>query len=273
MKNLLSSICLIVLLSNPTEAQLFDSDVYNVNPWVDIPVTIAAFGMNTWGLAITDRKPILDSATIYSLDPNDINAFDRPATMQDASRMHHAWDMSDIGMRGSIALPLVLLIDREIRNDYLPVILLYFQAQGITGTIWSWGAAMHIDRIRPLVYNPDVPYGEKTFHRNKNSFFSGHTSTAAVGSFFTAKVFCDYHPELGAKKFLIYGLAVIPPAFTGYYRYKGMKHFPTDVIAGMAVGGATGILVPHLHKHRKNKNLTMIPITGPYTGFAMSLKF
>ena len=75
------------------------------------------------------------------------------------------------------------------------------------------------------------------------------------------------------KKFIFYGLALIPPAFTGFYRYKGMKHFPTDVITGIAVGAATGILVPHLHKRRDHKNLTLIPVTGRYMGLAMSLKF
>ena len=51
-----------------------------------------------------------------------------------------------------------------------------------------------------------------------------------------------------------------------------MKHFPSDVLTGMAVGAATGILVPHLHKHRKNENLILVPVTGYVTGFAMSLK-
>jgi len=87
-----------------------------------------------------------------------------------------------------------------------------------------------------------------------------------------AKVYCDYHPELGPKKFIVYAIASIPPAFTGYYRYKGMKHFPTDVITGFAVGATTGILVHHLHK-RKGSNLSIIPVTGRYSGLAMTLKF
>jgi membrane-associated phospholipid phosphatase len=165
------------------------------------------------------------------------------------------------------------MLDREIRQYWAPVILLFLQTEAIAGNLYSWGAAIHIDRIRPLVYHPDVVYEDKTFIRNKNSFYSGHASTSAAASFFVAKVYCDYHPELGNKKFIFYGLALIPPAFTGFYRYKGMKHFPTDVMAGMAVGAATGILVPHLHKRRNNKNLTLVPVTGRYTGLAMSLKF
>ena len=78
---------------------------------------------------------------------------------------------------------------------------------------------------------------------------------------------------MGAKKFIFYGLAAIPPAFTGFNRVKGLKHFPTDVITGFTVGAATGILVPHLHK-KKNPNMVLIPVTGNrFTGFAMTLKF
>ena len=165
------------------------------------------------------------------------------------------------------------MLDKEIRQDWAPMLLLYLETEAIVGNLFSWGAAIHIDRIRPLVYNPDVSYEDKTFKRNKNSFYSGHTSSSAAASFFVAKVYTDYHPELGAKKFIFYGLAVIPPAFTGFYRYKGMKHFPTDVLTGLAVGAATGILVPHLHKHRNHNNLTLIPVAGRFTGFAMSLKF
>jgi membrane-associated phospholipid phosphatase len=262
-----------LLLFVEAQGQLFESNVYNVNPWIDGSITLAAFGMNAWGLNLADQKTPLDSLEIIQLDANDINSFDRSATRQDASYMHQAWHISDIGMRASILLPALLMLDKEIRQDWAPVILLFLEAEFITGSLWSWGAAIHIDRIRPLVYNPDVEYGEKTFIRNKNSFFSGHTSTSATASFYTAKVYCDYHPELGSKKLIFYGLALIPPAFTGYYRYKGMKHFPTDVLTGMAVGAAVGILVPHLHKKRKNENLTWIPVTGRYTGLAMSLTF
>jgi membrane-associated phospholipid phosphatase len=269
-------ICLLLtftLILPSVRGQLFDSDVYKVNPYTDGAITAAAAATSYWGMVIVDRKVPLDSTDIAKLDVNDINRFDRSATRQDPNFMHRAWDLSDVGMRGSMMMPAVLLLDREIRQDWAPVLLLYLETQAFVGNLFSWGAAIHIDRVRPLVYHPDVEYLEKIFIRNKNSFYSGHTSTSAAGSFFTAKVFCDYHPELGPKKFIIYGLAILPPAFTGYYRYKGMKHFPTDVLTGMAVGAATGILVPHLHKHRKRENLTLIPVTGHYNGLAMSLKF
>ena len=271
---IITAFLLISLVIIPdTQGQLFDSEVYNVNPYIDGAITVAGAATNYWGMVVLYRKPPLDSTEIASLNAKDINRFDRSATQQDAASMYTAWKISDVGMGVSFMLPGLLMLDKEIRQNWAPVILLFLQTEAIAGNLYSWGATIPVDRIRPLVYHPDVSYEDKTFVRNRNSFYSGHTSTAAAASFFTAKVYCDYHPELGNKKFIFYGLALIPPVFTGYYRYKGMKHFRTDVLAGMAVGAATGILVPHLHKHRKNTNLTMVPVTGRYTGLAMSLKF
>ena len=64
-----------------------------------------------------------------------------------------------------------------------------------------------------------------------------------------------------------YCAALIPPAIVGYYRYKAMRHFPTDIMVGMAVGATVGILVPHLHKTKKqDSNLSFIPFAGDISG-------
>jgi len=248
------------------------NQVYKINLWVDIPVTLGTFATNYWGLLVVDNKSRLDSTTILSLDANDVNRFDRSATRQNADFAPTALKLSDYGMAGSFMLPLLLMIDKEIRRDWAPVALMFLETQAITSNLFSWGAAVYIDRIRPLVYHPDIGWKEKTYIRNKNSFYSGHTSTSASASFFTAKVFCDYHPELGNKKYLIYSLALVPPLFTGFFRYKGMKHFPTDVLTGVVVGTTVGILVPHLHK-KTPENLSIVPYAGRMNGLALSLKF
>ena len=246
--------------------------VYEVNPNIDIPITAVAALTNYLALQIVPRKPRLDSMTIINLDPQDINRFDRSAALQDADYASTAQNFADIGMYGSFALPFLLLADKDIRKDWAELLLLYFETEAIAVNLFLWGGPTHIDRIRPLLYNPDVPYADKTFKASQNSFFSGHTASSATASFFAAKVYCDYHPELGNKKFIIYSFAVIPPAFTGFFRYKGGKHYPSDVIVGLAVGAGTGILIPYLHK-QKNANLAIVPFSGMYNGIALSLKF
>jgi membrane-associated phospholipid phosphatase len=164
------------------------------------------------------------------------------------------------------------MADKKIRQDWADILLLFVETQAIVGNLYSWGCVVYVDRIRPLVYNPDVPWEERTGVRTQNAYYSGHTSTSASASFFAAKVYCDYHPELGSKKYLIYSLALVPPVVTGFFRYKGMKHFPTDVLTGLVVGSAAGILIPHFHK-RTPANLSIAPFAGNVNGLALSLKF
>jgi len=275
---LVKKIVLILLLSaticniSAGERDSLRQKVYHINYYVDVPVTIVGITTASLGFALVDRKPPLDSLKIIGLDANDINRFDRSATWQDPEFAPVSRKISDATLAISNALPFFLLLNKRIRQDWADVLLLFLETQAIVGNLYSWGSVVHIDRIRPLVYNPDIPWEEKTGIRTKNAFYSGHTSMSASASFFTAKVYCDYHPELGNKKFLIYSLALVPPALTGFFRYKGLKHFPTDVITGLVVGASAGILIPHLHKKMKS-NLVVAPFAGHVNGLALSYKF
>jgi membrane-associated phospholipid phosphatase len=276
LKKITLSIILFLVIFN-LYAQEKDSlrlsqKVYTLNYWVDIPLTSVAAITGLLGASAVDSKSPLDSLTIIGLNANDINRFDRSATWQDAEFAPTARRISDVTLAVSNLLPLLLLADIEIRQDWGDVLLLFLETQAISANLYSWGCTVHVDRIRPLVYNPDVPWEEKTGARTKNAYFSGHTSMSSSASFFTAKVYCDYHPELGNKKYLIYSAAAIPPLLTGFFRYKGLKHFPTDVLTGMIVGACSGILVPHLHK-RTRSNLTIAPFAGQVNGMALSYKF
>jgi membrane-associated phospholipid phosphatase len=78
-----------------------------------------------------------------------------------------------------------------------------------------------------------------------------------------AKVLDDMHPELAGKRWLLYGAALVPTALVGYYRVEGGKHFPTDVLTGAFIGAAAGILVPHLHRVKPCRHLSLLPIASP----------
>jgi membrane-associated phospholipid phosphatase len=272
-KILLSLILALIFFDlSAQEKDSIQEEVYRINYSVDVPVTTVGIATALWGLSLVTGKSPLDSATIIGLDASDINGFDRSATWQDAGFAPTARTISDVSLGISNALPFLLFLDKEIRQDWAGILHLIFETQAIAGNLYSWGGAVHVDRIRPLVYNPDVAWEEKTEARNKNSFYSGHTSMATSACFFAAKVYCDYHPELEKKKFLVYSLAFIPAATTGFFRYKGLKHFPTDVITGLVVGAGVGMLIPHLHKRTK-ANLSVVPFAGPVNGLALSYKF
>ena len=244
--------------------------VYRVNRIVEIPVTAGLFIGYQLGLNQVYKKPALDSAEVMALNPYDIWKFDRRATMQDPAFRNQAHRISDAVMKGSVVMPFFLLLDRKVRNDWFDFITLYTQAHAVSGLSYVITASLY-DRNRPYVYNDEIPINDKMGTGTRNSFFSGHTSTTAVSTFFMAKVISDYHPELGNKKFLIFAAALVPPAVVGYYRYKAMKHYPTDVFMGLAVGAASGILIPHFHKiKRKTGNFSFVPIGGKVNGLYIS---
>jgi membrane-associated phospholipid phosphatase len=101
-------------------------------------------------------------------------------------------------------------------------------------------------------------------NNSRNSFFSGHVGSCAYSTFFMAKVYCDYHPELGAKKYLLYLAASVPPAIIGFARVKALAHFPSDVAVGFGLGAVIGIVLPELHKNRKFKDYSLGMFSSPY---------
>jgi len=257
-------------IQNKTFGQQTDtlsSSVYKVNRKVEIPLTAGLFAGTFFGFNYLLNKPGLDTNEVEQLNPENIWSFDRIASEQDASYRYEAQDLSDFFLNMSVILPGFLMLDKQIRKDWLDLLVLYGETHAINTSVYILTASF-FERVRPFVYHPDVPMESKLAKETCNSFYSGHVSTAASSSFFMAKVFSDYHPELGNKKYWLYGAALIPPAMVGIYRIKAMKHFPTDVITGLAIGAAAGIVIPHLHKiNRENsKKLSIIPFAGGVSG-------
>jgi len=259
-----------VTAQNKTEEK---KPVYKIKRKVEIPVTFGLFGASILGFEYLRNKPTLTYEEVMQLDSNDIWKFDRSATRQDASFRLRAQDISDIFLNSSIILPGILALDNHIRKDWIDLLVLYAESHFINTDIYILGASF-TKRIRPFIYNPEVPMEEKLAPETQNSFYSGHVSSAATASFFMAKVYSDYHPEIGNKKYLLYTAALIPPSLVGYYRYKAMKHFPTDLITGLVVGATAGILIPHLHKVKDDDSgLAIVPFAGKFSGLQVSYTF
>lgn len=246
--------------------------VYRVKWYIDAPIIVGGLVSNYYGVRVLKGKKGIDEATVLTLTPEDVPKFDRGATRQNPAFAETAMHMSDISLTTTIILPSLLLFDKKIRQDALRIGVIYLTTISLMSNCYSWGVG-RINRYRPYVYNPNESIERRTRNGSKNSFYGGHAAAAATCSFFAAKVFADYHK--GSKLVpVLYGLAVIPPAITAYYRYKAGMHFPSDLIVGTIAGAAIGIVVPELHKPRKkNKNMSFDPVIGPYQGFAMTYKF
>ncbi len=236
--------------------------IYKINPWVDGGIIAGTAAITVLGLNAQGRLPQLTNEEVLALDPMDVNAFDRRAIYQDPDLLDQSLANSDIALNITTALVLVLAMDKNARQHWLEGLVMYVEAIGISSSIQAW-VSYGTNRYRPVAYMENVSMDQRTDNRNKNSFYSGHSMSAATSSFFMAKVYSDLHPELGNKKYWLFAAAIIPPAVVGRFRVKGGKHFYTDILIGTAMGATSGILTPHLHKISRSSKMSFIPILHP----------
>ncbi len=238
-----------------------DSTLYHVHACPDA-IIVGVGGLATFlGFQGQNKKSDLTVEQVNALSASNISAFDRSALRIDLDLRKSSAITSDQILFGSVVAPLLLVIDRRARHTWLPLLTLYVESILVNSAVQT-NVAVLADRYRPLTYIPEAPLSERVDNVNRSSFFSGHTSSTATACFFVAKVLDDLHPELGKKRWLLYGAASVPPALTGLFRIHGGKHFPSDVITGFAFGAAVGILVPTLHKHQRTDGMSLLPFTN-----------
>jgi membrane-associated phospholipid phosphatase len=255
MKNL-TLLVLTTIIVFPLNAQEKKSP-YRLKAAIDIPVIAGGAALSYLGLRVLRNKEYLDSTFVSGLKPEDVNRFDQPATKYYSESMGI---YSDIALFSSIAIPFFLTADKHIRSETLKVGALYLETMAIMANAYVWGVSAS-NRIRPYVYNPDVPVEKKLGRGTTNSFFAKHCAAAAASTFFAAKVYSDYYPESKLRKYF-WAAAIIPPAIVGYLRIRDGQHFPTDTFAGIPIGVAIGILVPHLHKTDQEQRTVLFPTPG-----------
>lgn len=266
---------LFFVLNNPAYSQADStqraSRIYHLNYTVDVPITVVGLLASKYGTDYLRGRDPKHPERIASLSPDDVWWFDRGATRQDPSKAGDYIHTSNRFMRGAMFAPALLLLDEKVRDIWFDYILLYLESQSINAAAYLAGA-IPVSRLRPFMYNPDEPMERKLGRNTTNSFFSGHASVVATSTFFMVKVYYDLHPE-AHNRALWYSLAVVPPAITGYCRYKAAKHFPTDILMGMAVGTATGLLVPEWHKRNDGKYAFYPTYDGKAAGLYARITF
>jgi len=209
------------------------------------------------------QKELLTSIDRWSLDQNPSN--------------RDLWTkISDYSQTLTFLLPALFLFDEKMRKDWYDLLLMYLEGHTVTFTVYNYSplGPTFQNRCRPVVYYPEIDSAVRLSGKNRNSFYSGHVASTAYSSFFMAKVYCDYHPEVGAAKYLLYLAAAVPPLFVGYSRVKALAHFPSDDLVGFVLGAIVGIVLPELHKDKRFQNFSLgIYESGDATGLSLRWKF
>ncbi len=246
------AILLLFLVSN-SDAQ---NQIYHTSWKKDGWVVAGGLGLLGIGYVVNANVDKATVSDINLLNRNNVPAFDRKAIDNNSK---DAQNMSNVLLYSGIALPLSVYLSYNSKNEYAAITVMALEAAAYTGGFTSILKAT-VKRYRPYAYNTNLTLYERINASTKKSFPSGHVSTTAVASFFTAKVLTDLYPESKYKP-LIWTAAAVIPAATGFLRYKAGKHFSSDVLGGYILGAGIGYLVPALHKS-KNVSLGMSPTGG-----------
>ncbi|TRO65087.1 phosphatase PAP2 family protein [Christiangramia sabulilitoris] len=248
---------------------------YKTDFWKDGSWIAGSTAMNVLGVITIQNKENLTDAELIELDKNDLWKINRGAA---GNYSVNADELSYIPFYASFASPLLFLLNEGERKNFGQISVMFIETMATTGAFFTITAGT-VQKSRPLVYNESLSNEERADSDAQRSFFAGHTAATAAATFFSAKVYQDYHPESPAVPFVWAG-AVAVPAYVGYLRTKAGKHFLTDNIVGFGIGAACGILVPEIHKIG-NEKLDIYPTaqtnvmgTGVDTkGIGMSYSF
>jgi len=201
-------------------------------------------GLLVTGLAQRRGLQPLTAEELAALDPQDLPALDRWA----ARRWSPAADRaSDVLVWTLAAAPIGLVLAQEDADQSARGAVMYAETM-----LLSSGASLllkhAVGRPRPYAYNADprIPDELRRGRSARTSFPSGHTIQAFAAMTFFAAVHQRWYP--GADAGWVWAGCLGSAAVTGVLRVESGRHFPTDVLAGAALGAAIGWLVPELHE-------------------------
>ncbi|HAA15151.1 MAG TPA: hypothetical protein DCE41_27030, partial [Cytophagales bacterium] len=181
--------------------------MYKTSWSTDVSV-IAGASAFTAAIVLWDASfPLPTETEVSRLDPMDVNRFERGAIYNQSSTIN---TISDVGQYLGGMSSWFLYLDPAVRADGWEVAVMYLEVallnQAITET-----AKTIFRRPRPYMYNPDYPLeGKIGSSTGYHSFWSGHTSFSTCMSFYTAKVFNDYHPD-SPWRYVVWGAAATVP--------------------------------------------------------------
>lgn len=267
-RNQITFLLLFFLISSPSVSQTKNESPYKTNWALDATWVGLGLGLNGLGFKFIQDKEPLTVQELETISKSDIPKFDRWAAGNYSQR---ADEISYYPFYGSFAVPVLMLLTEQQRPHAGQISILFIESMATTGALYTITAGL-VNRSRPLVYNETLPEELRREAGARRSFFAGHTAATASATFFAAKVFNDFNPNSWARPY-VWTAAAIVPAWVGYLRLKGGKHFLSDNIIGYGIGALSGILIPELHKKEKS-NLSIFPsMASEYQGVSMSYMF
>ena len=217
---------------------------YQLRTGRELGLAAGGVGLLVGGTVVGNGQEPLTPSEIEGLDRQDVNAFDRGATSQWSTGSGTA---SDVMAYALLASPVALMVTPPGSSAPITLGVMYGEAlllgDGLTSLLKS-----ATNRTRPFVYNdnPEIPAEDKESLHARRSFPSGHTMHAFVSVVFLNTVYGKLKPDSPLRPWLWAG-SLAAAGTVGYLRYDSGSHFPTDILAGAAIGSLAGWAIPRLH--------------------------
>lgn len=235
----------VMLAASAASTQAQQAFPYRFNTGWDVAFTLSGAAMYGADILVTKTVDPLTPERIQALDPMRIGTIDRFATRQYSVTARKA---SDVLLWSMLISPLALIATSPGNDEPLLMGAMYGEAMLFqSGLVFMLKSL--VTRTRPFVYNhdPDIPPESKQIVYARRSFPSAHAATAFTSAVFMGTVYSALNPGSSATPWVWAG-SLTAASLTGYFRILGGQHFPTDVLAGAAIGALTGWLVPALHR-------------------------
>ncbi len=220
---------------------LAEEPVYEAN--VDVPLTVGAGAVFAGLYFGGSRQPRFTAEPWEPLGGIDALAVDHEVPAFN--------EVADIALYASMALGLAASVADGSPGSRDDRALLYVESMLVNG-FFVEALKAAVDRPRPLTATEGVRGPDDML-----SFPSGHAAFSTCAAMTTAR-FVDLRHDLGpGGKAAVYGGATAIGLGMGALRVAGGKHHPSDVLAGAALGGAVGWLVPELHRPGRSVTASM----------------
>lgn len=226
---------------------LVSAQSYSLRKDLDIPLVAGLLAMKYHSSSLleeTREVPLV----LSGLHRQNVPGFDRWAIGFYSPRLS---SLSSTVAGAALALPVAVNLwdtyqGRQAWYGSLVDVLLLQEALMLSSSLSSYAKSFPVHST-PLTYDPAVPESEKMVRQNASSFFSNHTASAFTAAVYSAYTFQLKHSDSPLVPW-VWGGSMALATGVGSLRVLAGKHFPSDVLAGAAVGALCGYLVPRLHK-------------------------
>jgi membrane-associated phospholipid phosphatase len=193
-------------------------------------------------------------------DRSRVNFLDRPA----AGLFDSGWsNVGDVAVAAAIVFPPLVIVLHEGLEKGLVDDVVVAEAALVTTAV-QIVTSYAVQRPRPRAYGDDAPLEDRTDANAARSFFSGHVADTMAVTVAATRTFQRLQQPVLAG--LVLGGGLAGTSFVAVSRVLAGGHFPTDVVAGAAVGAGLGLALPALH----DSNVRVVPLAaGGANGLAV----